>query len=307
MVIGTGQVGRSVISELLSRGETVRAVNRSGRSAVPPGVELAEWDITVPEEARRAVQGASVVYGCFNAPYTRWPEVFPPLMDGFIIGVEAAGARAVFADNLYMYGPPGGELHEGLPNAPAGPKGKVRLECAERFLAAHEAGRIRGAVGRASDLFGPGVVQSAAGERLFGALLQARPVDLLGDPSNPHTFTFVRDFARALVTLGEHEEAMGKVWHVPSAETLTIRGFVARAAEEAGVEARIRVLPRWIHAGLALFDPLMRELKETRYQFEEPWVVNHSRFEAAFGARITPHPEALQKTLEWFRRQPFNS
>jgi hypothetical protein len=38
------------------------------------------------------------------------------------------------------------------------------------------------------------------------------------------------------------------------------------------------------------------------YQWERPFVIDASRFEAAFGPfAVTPHDEAVATTLEWFR------
>jgi hypothetical protein len=34
--------------------------------------------VTDPESAAAAAKGASVIYQCLNAPYTQWPELFPP-------------------------------------------------------------------------------------------------------------------------------------------------------------------------------------------------------------------------------------
>jgi len=45
----------------------------------------------------------------------------------------------------------------------------------------------------------------------------------------------------------------------------------------------------------------MREYRHTLYQFTAPWVVDDSRFRAAFGDCSTPLDEALETTLRWFR------
>ncbi|HEX7395295.1 MAG TPA: hypothetical protein VF313_10245, partial [Anaerolineaceae bacterium] len=39
---------------------------------------------------------------------------------------------------------------------------------AEELLAAHTAGKVRVAIGRASNFFGEGALDSSAGERIFG-------------------------------------------------------------------------------------------------------------------------------------------
>jgi len=41
-------------------------------------------------------------------------------------------------------------------------------------------------------------------------------------------------------------------------------------------------------------------VRETLYQFEEPFVVDHSKFAKAFGADPTPHEVAIERTLEFY-------
>jgi hypothetical protein len=51
---------------------------------------------------------------------------------------------------------------------------------------------------------------------------------------------------------------------------------------------------------LGLVKPEMREYLHTLYQFTDPWVVDDSKFRAAFGDLSTPLDEALDTTLEWY-------
>jgi nucleoside-diphosphate-sugar epimerase len=108
--------------------------------------------------------------------------------------------------------------------------------------------------------------------------------------------------ARALVTLGERQEADGQVWHVPAAEPLTGRQFLTLAYEAAGLVPRAGVAPRPMIRLVGVFNPLVRELNETLYQFERPFVSDASKFQGAFGPfKPTPHRDAVQRTVEWFR------
>ena len=47
---------------------------------------------------------------------------------------------------------------------------------------------------------------------------------------------------------------------------------------------------------------MMREVAEMLYEFEEPFIVDHSRFERTFGNHATPLQEAIHTTVEWFRK-----
>jgi nucleoside-diphosphate-sugar epimerase len=126
----------------------------------------------------------------------------------------------------------------------------------------------------------------------------------LGSLDQPHTLNYLEDMARALVTLGERDEADGQVWHVPADEPLTGRQFLALAFEAAGHPSKVGVLPRPMIRIGGLFNPLVRELNETLYQFERPFVLDASKFQRAFGPfEPTAHREALRRTVDWFRRR----
>jgi len=301
VVFGAGPLGLAVMRALRVAGNQVRMVTRSGRAALPDGVEIMAADATDPTAVRGACQGADVVYHCAATPYATWPNTLPPLMNGIIAGAATTGARLVYGDNLYCYGPVSSPLTETLPHRPSGPNGRVRAEVAETLMAAHRAGTVRAVIGRASDFFGPHVRVSVVGDRVFPAALAGRPAQVLPNPDMPHTYTFIDDFAAALVVLGAREEAAGEVWHVPSAETVTTRRFVEMAFEQAGTSPRIRVAPKLGVIALALVNPTMRAVKERLYQTERPFAVDHTKYERAFGAATTPHPEAIRQTLDWYR------
>lgn len=281
----------------------VRVVNRSGVAPADgrADVEAVSADVSQPEAARAACEGASVVYFCLQPPYDRWPELFPALLDGAVAGAEAADARFVMADNLYTYGPVAGPIHEGCDWAATGEKGRTRAAMARSVLQAHQEGRLQATIGRASDFYGPGVTSSILGERVFRPVLDGGTVWFPGDPDAPHTYTYIQDFARTLVILGTSEAALGEVWHVPSPETLTTRQLVTLAGDVAGTDPTVRGLPSWLLKPLGLVSSTLGELRETQYQRSAPFVVSHEKFEMEFEFEPTPHRRALEVTLDWYR------
>jgi NAD(P)-dependent dehydrogenase (short-subunit alcohol dehydrogenase family) len=77
---------------------------------------------------------------------------------------------------------------------------------------------------------------------------------------------------------------------------------VVRELAECGCEPRVASRPMLRIAGL--FNPFLRELNETLYQFERPFVTDASKFQGAFGPfEPTRHPEAVRRTVDWFRRR----
>jgi nucleoside-diphosphate-sugar epimerase len=303
VVFGTGPVGLAVMDELVSRSKRVRMVNRGGRAEVAEGVEVVGGDAADPAFSQEVSAGASVVYFALNPPYDKWPELFPALQAGVLEGAASAGAKLIAVENLYMYGPTGGRpLTEDLPYAANTRKGAVRAGMSRELMEADASGKVRVAIGRASDFFGPRVLTSAAGEQIFGRAVGGKSAQVAGDPDQPHTYTYAPDIGKGLVVLGEREEAMGRAWHLPSPETVTTRQFVEMIFEEAGGPARIQTAPKFVLRAMGLFNPPLRETIEMLYEFEEPFVVDHSDFEQAFGTRATPLRQAIGETVSWYRR-----
>jgi nucleoside-diphosphate-sugar epimerase len=301
VVFGTGPLGLAVAARLVASGQRVRLVNRSGKADAPPGVEVVAADVTEPAAARKVCEGAAVVFHCASGPYGRWAQTLPPIMAGIIEGASRAGARLVYGDNLYAYGPVDGPIREDLPYRPIGPTTGARAEAATTLMNAHTAGTVRATIGRASDFYGPRARQSKVGDGVFARALAGKPAQALGDPDALHTYTFIHDFAAGLVTLAQPDEALGEVWHVPSAETVTTRRFIEMVFQQIKQPAGLQTVPRLMISMLGVFIPPMRAVKETLYQSERPWVVDDGKFARAFGSRPTPHEEAIAETLAWFQ------
>jgi nucleoside-diphosphate-sugar epimerase len=305
VVYGTGAVGMAVMDELVQRApRRVRMINRSGRARVPHGVEVVGGDATDEAFTREASEGASVVYFALNPPYDKWPELFPRLQAGVLEGAASAGAKLIAMENLYMYGPTDGRpITEDLPYAATTRKGTVRASMSKELMEAHKSGRVRVAIGRASDFFGPRALTSAAGEQVFGRAVDGKSAQVAGDPDQPHTYTYAPDIGKGLVILGEREEALGQAWHLPSPETVTTREFVEMIFEEVGKPARVQAAPKILLRALGLFNPGMRETIEMLYEFEEPFVLDDSRFKQEFGDHATLLREAIQRTVRWYREE----
>jgi nucleoside-diphosphate-sugar epimerase len=302
VVFGTGQVGRALSARLAALGHSVRAVSRHRPAGLVDGVDWRAADASDSDAATDAAKGAAVIYQCLNAPYTHWPQRFPPLQRGVLRAAESHGALLVSFENVYGYGPTGGKpMTEDLPLAATTVKGRTRAAMTEELLAAAEAGRVRITIGRASDFFGAGVTESTLGERVFANALDGKRADFLGDQDLPHTYSYVPDIAAGLATLGTDDRAAGGVWHLPGPETVTTRQILALISAEIGHPVAVRSVPKLLVRALGLFNPMMRELAEMAYEFEEPFVLDTSKYESAFGGAGTPLAAAIAATVGWYR------
>ncbi|PWH12353.1 MAG: NAD-dependent dehydratase [Anaerolineae bacterium] len=307
IIFGTGPIGRAIAEELTMRGKTIRMVNRSGKmDEAPAGVEILAANLYDPAQVRQAAQGAAVVYQAAQPAYHQWIEKFPPLQQAILEGLTGSGAKLVLVENLYMYGATGGKpMTEDMPYQAHTRKGKLRAAMSNAAFEAHAAGKLRVTAGRGSDFFGPWGLGSTMGERVFYPLLAGKPANLVGNVDFPHTHTYTRDFARALVMLGERAEADGQAWHVPNDNPrITQREMVTLIAEAAGVEPKFSAMGKFMMMLGGLFIPEAKESVEMMYEFDQPFVADSSRFEQAFGVKATPIQEAIRETVAWYKSHP---
>lgn len=306
VVFGTGAIGLATMDALRARGETVRMVNRSGRAAVPDGIEVVAGDASDPAFSTAVSAGAHVVYQTLNPPYHQWEELFPGLQAGVLAAAQANGARLVSMENVYLYGRPAGRpLTETRAHDAHTHKGRLRSRMSAELLAAHQAGTVEVAIGRASDYYGPrGGAQSNLGDRVVPSALAGTTASVLGDPDQPHTYTFIPDIGEGLAVLGEHPDAPGRAWHLPNdPETFTTRELVEVVYRLAGQpRTRVRQMPPLLLRAVALTNKTVRELLEMGYQFEEPFVVDSTDITTRLGAVATPMERGLEQTVDSYRR-----
>ena len=305
VVFGAGQIGNHVASQLLDGGNEVVVVSRSGRT-VPNGARAINGDLTNAEFATTAAESAAVIYFCLNAAnYDSWPEQFPPLQRAAMHAATATGARLVVLENLYSYGPTGGRtLTENLPAHATSAKAVTRIEMTNELLEAHRRGDLDVTIGRASDFFGPGVTTSALGEQVMRPALTGKRAQVMGKPNQRHSYSYAPDVATGLIALGTPQAPGGEIWHLPIAETITTRQFVERIYQAAGHRTRLTAAGRTALALVGLVKPELKELRHTLYQFTEPWIVDDTKFRAAFGDVSTPLSSAIESTLHWYRNNP---
>jgi nucleoside-diphosphate-sugar epimerase len=302
VVFGAGQVGSPLAGLLLQSGRRVRIAKRSS-TEFPAGGEIVLGDAADPSFCIEAARGATTIYHCMNPPYdTRiWAEMVPRHMDNLIGAAAATGARLVVLENLYMLGRPNGRpLREDTPMNPCSRKGEIRARAAERLFEAHRRGDIIATSGRASDFYGPGGSLTGLGDFFWPRALVGKiayspyPLDAI------HTYHYIPDVAAGLATLGCAEtDAYGHPWMLPCAPAGTLRQIVARLGNKLGRELRVARLPRWAVKITGIVMPVMREIDEMLYQWDEPFVVDDRRFRERFRLDPTDVDQAAADTVAW--------
>jgi nucleoside-diphosphate-sugar epimerase len=55
---------------------------------------------------------------------------------------------------------------------------------------------------------------------------------------------------------------------------------------------------------VGLFIPEVKEMGEMLYEFDQPFIMDSSKFEGAFGMKATPMRDTIQETVAWFKSHP---
>ena len=299
VVLGaSGGAGNAIAHALHDAGMVVRAVNRAGNTDVPEPVEQMAADITARDGVRRALTGADVVYLAAQPPYDRWLQEFPPML-ARVIDAVPDGAKLVMVDNLYGYGPGSSPITEQSPQNAVDTKGRVRRAMAQTLERTHRAGRIRVAIGRASDYIGPGHARSAITALAIDPVSTGGRLRWPATLDDPHSVAFLPDISRAYVLLGTSSEADGRAWILPHAPAVTGREFMAMVNAVVPQPLKTGVISPTMLRLAAPFNRESREMVSIVYQWSEPFVADHSAFDEAFGPfPLTPLPDAVGVTVQ---------
>ncbi len=98
--------------------------------------------------------------------------------------------------------------------------------------------------------------------RLIQQALTNEPLTVFGDGTQTRCFAHVADVVRALVTLLDHEGAIGETFNVGSAEEVSIRDLAQRVRDSVGSTSDIRLIP-YDRAYGAGFEDMVRRVPNT--------------------------------------------
>jgi nucleoside-diphosphate-sugar epimerase len=143
------------------------------------------------------------------------------------------------------------------------------------------------------------VRQTTYGERFYQRVFAGKSAQCLGDPTLPHSLAYAPDVAKALVTLADHDEALGQIWHLPAAPAESMDEITRRLGTALHRQIQVSRVPRFALHAMGLFAPLLREVAEMAYQWDAPYVLDDSKFRAAFGGLPTPMEHVIQETATW--------
>jgi nucleoside-diphosphate-sugar epimerase len=284
VMFGYGPVGRATVARLVAQDRPVRVAQRSRPADLPAGVCFTPCDVLDAGSVHAAVAGAAQVVVAIGFPYVGklWAQLWPRAMQNLLDGSAARGARMVFLDDH-------------------GRKPATRARITRMW---QQDARVRVTALRAPDFYGPGVTLSHLGDTGLAAVARGKPAIFLFSPDQPHDYAYVPDIGRAIVTLLDAgDDAFGRAWHMPCAPTRSSRDILKLGAACMGAPLRLWAIPQLALDGLALVVPMLREMREMRFQWDRPYHVDASAWTARFWADVTPFAEGVAATIRSFEHQ----
>ena len=303
-----GAMGNSIAAACRRRAQQYRVVGRNRDSlraafSHDPLAEIVTWNPENPGSIRTAARGIDTLIYLVGVPYHHF-ELHPVLIRKTL---DAAVAECVqnilLIGTVYPYGKPRTTpVTEEHPREPHTFKGRMRKEQEDALLTAHATGKIRGAILRLPDFYGPNVERSFL-HSLFQAAAQGGTANLIGPIDTPHEFVFVPDVGPAVTALVIEPNAYGRAWNLAGAGAITQRAIAARVFQMAGSKPRLRVAGKNTLRIMGLFNPLFRELVEMHYLLATPVLLDDSALQRLLGPiHKTPYDEGFRLSLDAARK-----
>lgn len=304
-ILGTGQIGSELYNKITRDYKNVHKyiISKSGKVKflLDDHTKVIALDVTRPDSLIEIFQNSKIVFNCTDVPYQDWGSFYPKLTIAIINGLKKSNAKMVFADNMYSYGNlKGSVITEILPHSAETNKGKIRAQVINDFIENGVFDRV--AMVKASDFIGPNIHKGIFGNDFLKNVYNNKSVYLFGNSNVPHTYTYISDFAEALLKIANADDTFGQVWHVPNATPISNREWVKLFEKETGKEIKVSIASKPILRIIGLFNKLVNELLELAYQFDYAYLISHEKFEKRFGNIATSHQEIVKETVDRFNK-----
>jgi len=296
-----GTIAQELSKYLPGYTNQIRQVSRNPKK-VNTSDEIRQADLLDYNQTEKAVEGSEVVYLLAGLKYDAktWGEQWPKVMRNTLDACKKHNSKLVFFDNVYAYGYVQGIMTEDTPFNPISKKGEVRARVATMLLDEIKKGNIQGIIVRAADFYGPGAHLSLTFSTVTERLKAGKSPQWIGNPKKIHSFTYTPDAGKTVAMLGNTPSAINQTWHaLTSKEKITGKDYVRMACESVGRPYKgVSGLPKFGVRILGLFVPVLGEFVEMMYQFENDFIFDSSKAEAALGINATGYKEGIAATLK---------
>lgn len=311
LVLGaTGSIGYAVTANLLARQlpVTILVRNRAKAEALfphQPLLTIVEGDAQDAAVLNRLAQEADFIFHGINYPYHQWFGNMDVVTQRVIDAAAQRHSTIVFPGNVYNFGNIKTPIREDSQPNPCTRKGGLRVALEAMLERAANAGACAVLNVRLPDFWGPNVLNDGV-RPIFENALTGKALPWLLNADIPHQAVYTNDAAAVIVRLmtREYQTRSAKpytVWNYGGTTVPSMRSWFEEIAALTGHPLKLQVYSKFVIRVLGLFMPMLREVKEMLYLYENTILLDDSNVRALFpDFRPTPMPQALEETLTWF-------
>ena len=301
---GTGIISTACTKLAAQRGFEVTLLTRGRHEGtVPPGVTVLNLDVKDKAAAARALAGAS-----FDA-VVDWIAFVPEDVERDLELFSGHTSQFIFISSTSAYQRPATHylITESTPLANAyWDYSRNKIACEERLMKAYRETGFPVTIIRPSLTYGdtqiPLVLNSwEKPYTMIDRILKGKKVAVPGDGSSLWVITHNSDFAKGLVGLLGHPQAIGHAFHITSDEVMTWDQWYRIVGAAIGVEPRIVHIPSdFLIACLPQLQGTLIGDKSVSVVFDNSKI---KRFVPGYCA-TTSFAHGIRQTLAWFEADP---
>ena len=320
LILGaTGSIGYAVAANLLARKlpVTILVRNRAKADALfpnEPTLTIVEGDVQDAALLNRIAVGMDFIFHGINYPYNQWFGNMDTATGKVIDAAAQGGSTIIFPGNVYNFGNIKEPIREDSRPNPCTRKGQLRVEIEAMLEQAANAGRCRVMNVRLPDFWGPNVLNDGV-RPIFENALTGKALPWILNADVPHQSVYTRDAAEVIARLILRNWAVRtsqasaiqavvkpyEVYNYGGATLPSIRAWFGQISALTGKSLSVQVYNRFTISILSLFMPILWEVKEMSYLYENTILLDDSNVLTLFpDFRPTPMNQALTETLTWF-------
>jgi nucleoside-diphosphate-sugar epimerase len=305
IILGAGgSISKVLIKELLLDNQKIKLAARHAKTI--EGIESEKTDLLNFDEVNNVIEEFSMVYLTAGLTYDIkvWKEEWPKILRNVVEACGAKNAKLIFFDNVYAYGKVNGVMTEETPINPVSKKGEVRAKLLEYLNSEIKNKNVTALVARAADFYGPYTENvSLISISIIDKLLKGKKSQWFCNAKVKHSFTYTGDCGKALYMLSKSESNFNQTWHMPTAgPPKTGEELIKIAAQKLNSKADYTVLKKWMFKLIGTFNPLLKELTEMLYQYEDDYIFDSSKFEKRFNFAPTLYEKGIEESIKDMRR-----
>jgi len=301
---GTGIISTACARLALDRGIDLTLLNRGRRTVpLPAGAKTLTADIDDAVAVSQALAGAS-----FDA-VVDWIAFEPAHVERDIALFRGRTRQYIFISSASAYQKPATNylITESTPLAnPYWDYAQQKIACEDRLMRAYREEGFPITIVRPSLTYGDSQITLAINSwtksyTVVDRMRRGKKVIVPGDGSSLWVITHNTDFAKGLVGLLAHEQAIGHAFHITSDEVMCWDQWYRLTAEASGVEPHLVHIPSdFIAACVPEARGGLLGDKAVSVVFDNTKI---KRFVPGYCATV-PYTQGIRRTIAWFDADP---